>query len=86
MVVYSIGVAGVAAPFIIWFCIGYRDLFEPLIKKREVGEYFCPVCGAEEEKADIAKHIKTVHGEEAFRSEAVKDFFDRHHELKRKEK
>jgi hypothetical protein len=40
MVVYSIGVAGVAAPFIIWFCIGYRDLFEPLIKKGEGERYF----------------------------------------------
>jgi hypothetical protein len=89
MVVYSIGVAGVAAPFIIWFCIGYRDLFEPLIKikKREERGYFCPVCGAEEEKADIAKHIKTVHGKEAFRSEAVKDFFDNlHPERKRKKR
>ncbi|MGB7533864.1 MAG: hypothetical protein WA977_12975 [Halobacteriota archaeon] len=87
MVVYSIGVAGVAAPFIIWFCMIYRDLFEPMIKKREGERYFCPVCGAEEEKADIAKHIKTVHGKEAFRSEAVKDFFDNlHPELKRKRK
>jgi hypothetical protein len=86
MVVYSMGVAGVAAPFIIWFCIGYRDLFEPLIKKREEGNYFCPVCGAEEEKADIAKHIKTVHGKDAFRSKEVKDFFDTHPELERKRK
>jgi len=87
MVVYSIGVAGVAAPFVIWFCIGYRDLFEPLIKKREEGKrYFCPVCSAEEEKADIAKHIKTVHGKEAFRSEEVKDFFDMHPELERERK
>ena len=86
MVVYSIGVGGVAMPFIIWFCIGYKDLFEPLIKKREEGEYFCPVCGAEEEKADIAKHIKTVHGKEAFRSKVVKDFFETHPELARKRK
>ena len=86
MVVYSIGVAGVAAPFIIWFCVGYRDLFEPRIKTGEGERYFCPVCGAEEEKADIAKHIKTVHGKEAFRSEEVKDFFDMHPELERKRK
>ncbi len=86
MVVYSIGVAGVAAPFIIWFCIGYRDLFEPLIifKKGEGERYFCPVCGAEEEKVDIAKHIRAVHGKNAFRSEAVKDFFETHPELGRK--
>jgi hypothetical protein len=87
MVVYSIGVAGVAAPFIIWFCIGYRDLFEPLIKKRGEGErYFCPVCGAEEEKADIIKHIRDAHGKGAFRSEAVKDFFETYPELARKRK
>ena len=86
MVVYSIGVAGVAAPFIIWFCIGYRDLFEPLIKKREEGGYFCPVCGAEEEKAGIAKHIKAVHGKDAFKSKEVKDFFDAHPELEPKRK
>ena len=86
MVVYSIGVAGVAAPFIIWFCIGYRDLFEPLIKRREEGNYFCPICGTEEEKADIAKHIKAVHGKDAFRSKEVKDFFDTHPELERKRK
>ena len=86
MVVYSIGVAGVATPFIIWFCMVYRDLFEPLIKKREEGNYFCPVCGAEEEKADIAKHIKAVHGKDAFRSKEVKDFFDTHPELERKRK
>jgi len=82
MVVYSIGVAGVAAPFIIWFCIGYGDLFEPRQKESET--YFCPVCGAE--KADIVKHIRAVHGREAFRSEAVKDFFDMHPELGRKRK
>jgi hypothetical protein len=86
MVVYSIGVAGVAAPFIIWFCIGYRDLFEPLIKKGEGERYFCPVCGAEEEKVNLAKHIKAVHGKEAFRSKEVKDFFDAHPELERKRK
>ena len=86
MVVYSIGVAGVAAPFIIWFCMIYRDLFEPLIKKGEGERYFCPVCGAEEEKADIAKHIRDAHGKNAFRSEAVKDFFDMHPELKRKKR
>lgn len=38
-VVYSIGVGGVAMPFIIWFCIGYRDLFWWRIKKKEEG-YF----------------------------------------------
>ena len=86
MVVYSIGVAGVAAPFIIWFCIGYRGLFEPQIKEKREREYFCPVCGAEEEKADIAKHIKTVHGKDAFRSKEVKNFFDTHPELERKRK
>ncbi len=84
LIVDSIGVVGLAMVFIIWFCIGYRDLFEPLIKKSEVGRYFCPVCGAEEEKAKIAKHIKAVHGKDAFRSEAVKDFFDTHPELERK--
>ena len=86
MVVYSIGVAGVAAPFIIWFCMIYRDLFEPLIKKGEGERYFCPVCGAEEERADIAKHIRDAHGKGAFRSEAVKDFFDAHPELEPKRK
>jgi hypothetical protein len=86
MVVYSIGVAGVAAPFIIWFCMIYRDLFELLIKKGEGERYFCPVCGAEEEKVDIAKHIRAVHGKNAFRSEAVKDFFDMHPELELKRK
>ena len=90
LVVYSIGVGGVAAPFIIWFCMCmvYRGLFEPLtlIKKGEEGEYFCPVCGAEEEKADIAKHIKTVHGKDAFKSKEVKDFFGMHLELRRTRK
>ena len=89
MVVYSIGVAGVAAPFIIWFCVGYGDLFDfesPRLKEVENEIYFCPVCGAEEEKAGIAKHIKAVHGKDAFRSEAVKDFFDMHPELERKRK
>jgi len=86
MVVYSIGVAGVAAPFIIWFCMVYRDLFEPLLKKGEGKRYFCPVCGAEEEKVNIAKHIKAVHGKDAFRSKEVKDFFDTHPALRRKRK
>jgi len=44
------------------------------------------VCGTEEEKADIAKHIKAVHGKEAFRSKEVKDFFDMHPELEQKRK
>ena len=35
MVVYSIGVVGVALPFIIWFYVVYGDLFKPVIKKRE---------------------------------------------------
>ena len=52
----------------VWFCIGYRDLFEP--RQKEGGEIFCPVCGAEE--AGIAKHIRAVHGKDAFRSETVK--------------
>ena len=52
---YSIGVAGVAAPFIIWLCTGYGDLFELRLKEGEM--YFCPVWGAEEEKVNIAKHI-----------------------------
>jgi len=86
MVVYSIGVAGVAAPFIIWFCTGYGDLFEPRLKEGGEGKYFCPVCGAEEEKVNIAKHIKTVHGKDAFKSKEVKDFFDTHPELRRKQK
>jgi hypothetical protein len=64
----------------------YRDLFEPLIKKGEGERYFCPVCGAEEEKADIAKHIRDAHGKGAFRSEAVEDFFDAHPKLKRKKR
>jgi len=87
MVVYSIGIGGVAMPFIIWFWIGYRDLFEGLIKKRgEEERYFCPVCGAEEEKVGIAKHIKEAHGKDAFKSKEVKDFFAMHPELERKRK
>jgi len=64
----------------------YRDLFEPVIKTGEGGRYFCSVCGAEEEKVDIAKHIRAVHGKSVFRSEAVKDFFDVHPELELKRK
>lgn len=88
LVVYysSQGVGGVAMPFIIWFCIGYRDLFEPLIKKKVGAQFFCPVCGAEKEKVSIAKHIKAVHGKDAFKSKEVKDFFAMHPELKRKRK
>jgi len=86
LVVYSIGIGGVAMPFIIWFWIGYRDLFEGLIKKKVEGKYFCPLCGAEEEKVGIAKHIKEAHGKDAFKSKEVKDFFAMHPELERKRK
>ncbi len=75
MVVYSIGVAGVAAPFIIWLVTGYRFFLY------EGGNFRCPVCGAEEE--DIIRHIKAVHGKGAFKSRKVKDFLDMHPELKR---
>ena len=34
--------------------------------------------GREREKAGIAKHIRAVHGRDAFGSETVKDFFDMH--------
>ncbi|MEA2074196.1 MAG: hypothetical protein U9O85_00410 [Euryarchaeota archaeon] len=53
LVVHSIGVGGVAMPFIIWFWIGYKDLFEGLIKKKAEGKYFCPLCGAEERVKEI---------------------------------
>ena len=44
----SIGVAGVAAPFIIRFCIGYGDLFDR-IKRRE--RYISAPCVARKKRA-----------------------------------
>jgi hypothetical protein len=51
--------------------------------KGESGEdkrgYICPFCGAE--KVGILDHIKTVHGEEALKSEEVKQLLKRNPQI-----
>ncbi|MHC1582540.1 MAG: hypothetical protein ACXQT5_06095 [Candidatus Syntropharchaeia archaeon] len=75
-IVDSIGVWGVAVPFMIWFGFIYKNLFVSEVKEEEKvkgkKKYRCPICGAE--KVGIVDHIKSVHGAEVFKEKEIKDF------------
>ncbi len=68
-VIFLSGTCRVALPFLLWLSLAYKQI---LPAKREVREgfYICPFCGAE--KIGILDHIRDVHGEEALKSEEVK--------------
>ncbi len=67
-VIFLSGTCRVALLFLLWFSLAYKQI---LPAKREVREgYICPFCGAE--KIGILDHIRDVHGEEALKSEEVK--------------
>jgi len=90
-VIFLSGTCRVALPFLLWLALSYKQIY-PLLKpeKYTKGEsglgdkrgYLCPFCGAE--KVGILDHIKTVHGEEALKSEEVKQLLKRNLEIKRK--
>ena len=89
-VIFLSGTCRVALPFLLWLALSYKQIY-PLLKpekytKGESGEdkrgYICPFCGAE--KVGILDHIKTVHGEEALKSEKVKQLLEQNLEIKRK--
>ena len=81
-VVNSIGVASIAAPFIIWFIFVQEDLFKILgLTKR----YLCPLCGEREGKS-ILKHISEAHGRRALKSKKVREFLREHPELLKQQK
>jgi hypothetical protein len=44
--------------------------------------YICPFCGAE--KVGILDHIRTVHGEEALKSEKVKQLLNKNPQIQSK--
>ncbi len=69
VVIFLSGTCRVALLFLLWFSLTYKQI---LPAKREVREgfYICPFCGAE--KIGILDHIRDVHGEEALKSEEVK--------------
>ncbi len=77
-IVLSIGVVGMAAPFVVWFCISYDALFKPLLAHR-TAVYQCPVCNVETH--DIIAHIVEAHGKKAIKSRKVREFLKKHPEL-----
>ncbi|HJH27563.1 MAG TPA: hypothetical protein C5S37_12570 [Methanophagales archaeon] len=86
-VIFLSGTCRVALPFLLWLALSYKQIY-PLLKpekytKGESGEdkrgYICPFCGAE--KVGILDHIKTVHGEEALKSEEVKQLLEQNLEI-----
>ena len=82
IIVYSLGVVGVAAPFIIWFVLIHDDL--SYLLGEAVRKYSCPICGAEMRDEDFLKHIKEAHGKKALKSKKVKDFIRKHPEMQRR--
>ncbi len=88
-VIFLSGTCRVALPFLLWLALGYKQIFpllkpEKYIKVKRVGDkrgYVCPFCGAE--KVGILDHIRDVHGEEALKSEAVKQLLEQNSQIKK---
>ena len=79
-VIFLSGTCRVALPFLLWISLTYKQLLarpEPQ-KHLRWGEgkkgYICPFCGAE--KIGILDHIRSVHGEEALKSEEVRQLLE----------
>ena len=89
-VIFLSGTCRVALPFLLWISLTYRQLLarpEPqkYIKKGEGKKsYICPFCGAE--KIGILDHIRSVHGEEALKSEEVRQLLEQNYQNKNKSK
>jgi hypothetical protein len=80
-VIFLSGTCRVALPFLLWFALTYKQI---LPAKRVAKEefYICPFCGAE--KVGILDHIRTVHGEEALKSEKVKQLLNKNPQIQSK--
>jgi len=81
-VIFLSGTCRVALPFLLWFALTYKQLLarpEPVKGKHG---YICPFCGAE--KIGILDHIRSVHGEEALKSEEVKQLLKQKPQYKSK--
>ncbi len=85
-VIFLSGTCRVALPFLLWFSLTYKQLLprpesEKYIRRGKYG-YICPFCGAE--KIGILAHIKDVHGEEALKSEEVKQLLKQNPQIRPK--
>jgi len=88
-VIFLSGTCRVALPFLLWLALGYKQIFpllkpEKYVKVKRGGDkrgYVCPFCGAE--KVGILDHIRNVHGEEALKSEAVKQLLEQNPQIKK---
>jgi hypothetical protein len=80
-VIFLSGTCRVALPFLLWFALTYKQIL-PAKRVAKEGFYICPFCGAE--KVGIFDHIKDVHGEEALKSEEVKQLLKHNSQIKYK--
>ena len=85
-VIFLSGTCRVALPFMLWLALSYKQLLprpesDKYIRRGKYG-YICPFCGAE--KSGILDHIKDVHGEEALKSEKVKQLLKQNPQIRPK--
>lgn len=81
-VIFLSGTCRVALPFLLWFALSYRQILAVEAKRGiSDGFYICPFCGVE--KRGILDHIRDVHGEEALKSEEVKELTGLNHRIRR---